>query len=54
MKNVLKSLAKNVLIPLRLIRRISNRCSHSKSGFWIWYDNINNFEQRNGRYYEND
>ena len=43
-KNVLKTLAKSVLIPLGLTAAaISNRCSYSKEPFWIGYDNINNF-----------
>ena len=48
-KNILIPLAKSVLLPLSVV---SNRCSYLKGNVWIRYGNINNFNQRNGRYHE--
>ena len=52
MKNVVTSLAKIVLITLRLTVAASAacRCSYSRENFWIGGDCTDNFEQGNGRY----
>ena len=51
MKNVLKQLAKSVLIPLELTAGASttDAAIHKKYSLfvWIWYKGIDNFELRN-------
>ena len=57
MKNVLKQLAKIVLIPLELTAGASttDAAIHKKYSLfvWIWYKGIDNFELRNEWYHEN-
>ena len=63
--NVLKPLAKSILMPLWLtasVSAISKRCSYSLENVWIRYaffglcqgNNINNFEWGNEWYHENN
>ena len=52
--NVLKPLAKCFNIIRFNSSSISNRCSYLNEIFWIWYNDINNFEWRNESYHENN
>ena len=52
-KNVLTPLTKSVLIPLGLTTAASATDAAIQKLFWIRYYRVNNFERRNGRYYEN-
>ena len=52
MKNVLPPLAKSVLIPLGSTAAASATDAACQKKIFR-YDSINNFERRNGRYYEN-
>ena len=54
MKSLLTRLAKSVLIPLGLTAAdVSNRCSYLNENLWIRHDYIDNFKQRNNKYYKN-
>ena len=53
-KNVLKPLAKSVLIPLGLTTSASAAAADVQEIiFWNWDNNIDNFKQRSRRYHEN-
>ena len=55
MKNVLKPLAKSVLLPLGLTAAASaTNAAIQKQIFWIGYDNCYNPNWRNEWYYENN
>ena len=47
MKNVLKFLAKSVLVPLGLTAAIAPADTS------VWNNSTNNIKRRNGRYYKN-
>ena len=48
MKNVLKPLAKSILIPLGFTTAASTTSAAiQKKNFWISYDNINNCKREN-------
>ena len=53
-QNVLKPLAKRVLIPIGLTIAESATDAAIPKIFLVWYDNINNFKWRNGRYYKDN
>ena len=53
MKNLLKLLAKSVLIPLGL-KTAAAATDIAIQNLWIRYDNINYFEWWNGWYYQNN